>query len=640
MKPQPILRVRGVTHWYGENVALQGVDLDLYPGEIHSLIGDHKSGKSTLARIAGGVEPVRQGIYELRGAQVGPLTPQKARHLRVALIQERMQVMPSLNVWQNLTTGNLNRFIIRSRDEERLRNRCTELLAKLDLHIDFKTPLRALSEEQQQTIELVRVMARNPDVLILDEISSRFKPHRLKRLFALLSEYKADKKAILFVTPDIEEIFQFADRVTVLRDGARIGTERVSDLDRIRLVRMAYEFTSYLQESDEDRGPVYLRRQNEQLIKNLPIAAVVLDSETRVFSVNVEAEKLLQYPDLRPGRTELRELFEHLGLRDAEEIYAAIRSREARTWESVPLARDQKVRIGCHPIKTYEGAALGSILFIENVFMDNLVKEYLARAEQMTSIAELAAGVAHEINNPLGIIQNYLELLKVSDDPAEHDKYHERIEAEVNLITEVVTSLLSFSRVKQLPIKHVDVARLLEEVVLLVGHRLRDKQIAVSRDVPEESIYVDGVENKLKQLFINLISNAIEAMLHGGSLELHIDEDRASGQVAISISDTGHGIPSDLQDEIFKPFFSTKVTKTNTGLGLAICQHIVELHDGVITFRSSPGSTTFNVTLPMKSDSLIDTDVESDQAPGERAAKSAGDRDTQPTRKSERSEHP
>jgi two-component system, NtrC family, sensor histidine kinase AtoS len=638
VKPQPILRLRGITHTYGENIALQQVDLDVYPGEIHSLIGDHKSGKSTLSHIAGGVVPVQEGIYELKGARIGPLTPHHARRLRVALIQERMHVMPLLTVWQNLTMGNLNRFFVHKKDEDDLRDRCRDLLGRLDLEIDFSTPMRVLSEEQQQTIELVRVMARQPDVLILDEISSRFKPHRLKRLFALLSEYKAADKAILFVTPDIEEIFQFSDRVTVLRDGKRIGTERVSDLDRIRLVRMAYEFTSYLQDGDEDRGPVYLRRQNEQLIKNLPIAAIVLDSETRIFSVNIEAEKLLQYPDVRPGLTELRELFQHLRIRDGEEIHTAIEGQEARTWESVAIAEDRKVRIACHPIKTYDGTALGTILFIEDVLMDDLVKDYLARAEQMTSIAELAAGVAHEINNPLGIIQNYLELLKVSEEPSERTDYLKRIEGEVNLITEVVTSLLSFSRVKQLPIRHVDVARLLEEVVLLLGHRLRDKHIVVSRHVNEKPVYVDGVDNKLKQLFINLISNAIEAMLHGGNLTLSVDKDHATGQVAISISDTGHGIPSDLQDEIFKPFFSTKVTKTNTGLGLAVCQHIVDLHDGVITFRSSPGNTTFNVVLPMKSAVSPDIDGVIDREPAERRGKNGADRDSLPARRFERSE--
>lgn len=639
MKPQPILRLRGITHTYRENIALQQVDLDLYPGEIHSLIGDHKSGKSTLSLIAGGVKPVQKGTYELKGERIGPLNPHRARRLRVALIQEQMQVMPSLTVWQNLTTGNLTRFFIRKSDEDQLRARCRDLLARLDYDIDFNTPMRALSEEQQQTVELVRVMARDPDVLILDEISSRFKPHRLRRLFALLSEYKTDDKAILFVTPDIEEIFQFADRVSVLRDGKRIGTERVSDLDRIRLVRMAYEFTSYLQDGDEDRGPVYLRRQNEQIIKNLPIAAVVLDSEMRVFSVNVEAEKLLRYPDVQPGQTELRELFRHLGIRDGEEIHAAIQSQETNTWESIPIAEDRKVRIACHPIKAYDGPALGTILFIEDVLMDDLVKDYLARAEQMTWIAELAAGVAHEINNPLGIIQNYLELLKVSEESTEKDDYLKRIEGEVNLITEVVTGLLSFSRVKQLPARHVDVARLLEEVVLLLGHRLRDKHIVVTRHINEKPVYVDGVENKLKQVFINLLSNAIEAMLHGGNLTLGVEKDHATGQVEISISDNGHGIPADLQEEVFKPFFSTKVTKTNTGLGLAVCQHIVDLHDGVITFRSSPGNTTFNVVLPMKSATSHGIDEEIDRAPGERHAKNGADRDSLPARRFERSEH-
>lgn len=639
MTAQILLRLRGLTHAHGENVALRGVDLDLYAGEIHALTGDHKSGKSTLAHIAGGIEAVQCGSYELQGEHISPLSPPRAKRAGLAIVQEQLQIMPMLTAWQNMAVGNLSSFFIRKHEEKQLASRCRRLLRALDLEIDFQTPVRRLSEEEQQAVELVRVLAGEPEVLVLDEISSRFKPHRLKALFGVLNGLKDEGRAILFVTSDIEEIFQFADRVTVLRDGGRIGTELVSDLDRIRLVRMAYEFTSYLQDNEDDGGSLYLRRQNEQLIKNLPIGAIVLDAEMRVYSVNAEAEKLFQDTHLLPGHTKLRDVMTHLNVALTEEIQEVVEKREPHTWENVSIVGDRKVRLACYPVKSFQGSAIGTILFIEDVPMDNLVKEYLARAEQMSSIAELAAGVAHEINNPLGIIQNYLELLKFTDKAGEQDEYLKHIEGEVDLITEVVSSLLSFSRVKQLPVRLVDISQLLQEVLLLLGHRLQDKHIVIKRDFPPKPVYVEGIENKLKQLFVNLIANAIESMLHGGALRVGVDVDSDTEQVHIAISDTGHGIPADLQEEIFKPFFSTKVTKTNTGLGLAVCQHIVELHGGVITFQSQPGGTTFTIVLPVGPASEHDTHVASDEERAETPGRNEAGRGNQQDQQFERSTH-
>lgn len=599
--PSPnLLRLGGVTHRHGERTVLHGIDFDLESGEIHALIGDHKAGKTTLAHILGGIEQLQEGIYELRGKRLRRLTKHRAPRAGIAIVQEQKLVMPTLSAARNMSVGNLRGFLIRTRDELALAERCTRLLERLDIDIDLRTPLRLLSDEEQKGVELVRVLARQPDVLILDEISSRFNPHRLKRVFSLLSDLKAEGCGIVFVTPDVEQIFQFADRVTVLRDGERIGTERVRDLDRMRLVRMAYEFTSYFREGEGEGGTLYLRRQNEQLIRNLPIGAIVLDTQGHVFSVNGEAEKLLQKPDLEPGETTLEDVMEHLGINDFDELAVAVESREARTWEDVKISGSRTVRLASYPIKSFDGQSQGTILFIENFLMDDLVKEYLARAEQMTSIAELAAGVAHEINNPLGIIQNYLELLKVADTEVDRGMYLERIEGEVRLITEVVRSLLSFSRVKQLPVRRVDISQLIEETLLLVGHRLRDKHIEVKRYFSSEAVYVVGLETKLKQLFVNIIVNGIEAMLDGGTLRVSLNADPRIEQVSVSIADSGHGIPADLQDDVFKPFFSTKVTKNNAGLGLSVCQHIVDVHRGVITFTSRPGETEFTVGLPTR----------------------------------------
>jgi signal transduction histidine kinase len=251
------------------------------------------------------------------------------------------------------------------------------------------------------------------------------------------------------------------------------------------------------------------------------------------------------------------------------------------------------------PLFDVSSVFLGTNVFVEDVSIEYDTKEYLLRAEQIASSGELAAGVAHEINNPLGIIQNYVQLIDLQIRDMEIKETLAQIQVELNRIVEIVQSLLSFSRVRQNPYKPLPLNDLLDEVLLLVSHKLKDKNIVVARHYPAKPVVIMGYENKLKQLFMNLIMNSIDAVLTGGHIEATVEESHQ--HVEVTIRDNGYGIPDTIQEEIFKPFFSTKMTKTNTGLGLSICQHIVESHKGIITFSSDPGkSTRFTVRLPVE----------------------------------------
>ena len=145
-----------------------------------------------------------------------------------------------------------------------------------------------------------------------------------------------------------------------------------------------------------------------------------------------------------------------------------------------------------------------------------------------------------------------------------------------------------------------DIDTRVDEVIVLLSHKIHDKCVNVSKESVPPVIEVVGDENKLKQLLLNLINNSIEAVLNEGLIEIRLAEDRPNRQVHVRISDNGYGIPKEIGSEIFTPFFSTKLDKKNTGLGLSICQNIVETHRGTIRFESDPGNrTTFVVTLPL-----------------------------------------
>jgi len=140
-----------------------------------------------------------------------------------------------------------------------------------------------------------------------------------------------------------------------------------------------------------------------------------------------------------------------------------------------------------------------------------------------------------------------------------------------------------------------------EEALLLLQHNLSTKNVHLDKAIDATNVEISGDENQLKQLFLNLVINSIDAVLDGGTIRIGLTIDRRDRFAEVTVADNGYGIPADVQQNIFNPFFTTKVNKKNTGLGLSICHQIVEAHGGVISFTSVPGrSTEFSVRLPME----------------------------------------
>jgi len=207
--------------------------------------------------------------------------------------------------------------------------------------------------------------------------------------------------------------------------------------------------------------------------------------------------------------------------------------------------------------------------------------------------------VAHEINNPLFIIRNYVELLKGKELDADGSEKLAKIEKELERIVEIIGSLLSFSRFKELEGSRVDLVAVIDDALLLLHHNLSTKKIRLEKRIPADHVEIAGDENRLKQLFLNLLLNSIDAVLDGGLIRIGLATHAAERLVEVTIADDGYGIPADIQSKIFNPFYTTKVNKKNTGLGLSICQQIAEAHSGIITFTSVPGQLTeFVVRLP------------------------------------------
>lgn len=223
-------------------------------------------------------------------------------------------------------------------------------------------------------------------------------------------------------------------------------------------------------------------------------------------------------------------------------------------------------------------------------------QEQLIQAAKLAAIGELASNIAHEINNPLTSILGYAELMKEETDINSIMSDIEVIEKESLRARDIVHQLLEFSRKRQIEIKEININDIMSEVLALTAVPLKDSNINISKhygDIP----LIEGDANQLKQVFLNIINNAIFAMHGDGILGVATRMDRDN--VYIEISDTGKGIPPEVLHRIFEPFFTTKQEK-GTGLGLSISYKIIESHKGRIDVESEKGrGTKFTVVLPV-----------------------------------------
>ena len=250
------------------------------------------------------------------------------------------------------------------------------------------------------------------------------------------------------------------------------------------------------------------------------------------------------------------------------------------------------------PFQVGSGARLGTILILEDVTARVRLEEQLQHSDKMASIGLLAAGVAHEVNTPLAGISSYTQILRGQtgpDDP--RAPILEKIEKQTFRAAKIINHLLNFSRSGSAEFESLDVNRLLSDVLSLLEHQLDRSRIVLRKELAPGLPPVRGNENRLQQVFFNLILNARDAMPAGGWLTLSTEAD--GDTVIVQVKDTGHGITREDVKRIYDPFFTTKSTSRGTGLGLSVSYGIVQEHGGAIFVDSTPGKgTNFQVALP------------------------------------------
>jgi two-component system NtrC family sensor kinase len=236
---------------------------------------------------------------------------------------------------------------------------------------------------------------------------------------------------------------------------------------------------------------------------------------------------------------------------------------------------------------------------VKDIEQKKIIENQMAQADKLASIGQLSAGIAHGINNPLGIILGYTQLL-MRDEDATTERYADLkiIEKHVKNCRLVVEDLLNFARSSTTEKEAIKIHEAIDEVLNFIEHHSEIHHIEIRKDYDKNIPPLLLDDKKIKQVFMNLIMNAKDAVGKSGTICLSTKYDRSKRQVAIKIADSGHGIEKKNLKRIFDPFFTTKPTGEGTGLGLSVSYGIVKNHGGNIFVESKPGTgTTFTVVL-------------------------------------------
>lgn len=256
------------------------------------------------------------------------------------------------------------------------------------------------------------------------------------------------------------------------------------------------------------------------------------------------------------------------------------------------------VNVAIAPLVTKDGQHIGRLVIFDDVTERENLERRLVQADKLSSIGLLAAGVAHEVNTPLAVISTYAQMLAKQvhgDEPK--TRLLDKIAKSTFRASEIVNSLLNFSRTSTTDFEDVDLNRIIRETTALVEHQMEKAGVRISLELEDGLPLIRGNAGKLQQVFLNLLLNGRDAMENGGVLAVRTAA--AGAVVRAEVRDTGPGIPRELLNRIFDPFFTTKASRKGTGLGLSISYGIVEEHGGQIVADSRPGEgAVFRLDFP------------------------------------------
>ena len=383
------------------------------------------------------------------------------------------------------------------------------------------------------------------------------------------------------------------------KDGSYVWIETLSKPIIDKETKQVNEIISISRDITERKlAEEAIKRQEERyrnLVEHSPDALMIIKNAEIIYINNTG---LALFGAAGKGQIIGKEIFELLHADHITKFKTRIKQLNAGN--SIPLIEKRFLRVDgseftaeIKGIPTIQDNKRVSHLIIRDIEDRKKTQELLLHSEKLSVTGQLAAGIAHEVRNPLTSIKGFLQLMK--EKSVENKVYYDIISSEINRIELILTELLTLAKPQKMVVKKVYLRELIEQVKTLLETQAIMNNIEIVTVFKGETLEITCDENQLKQVFINLFKNSIEAMSNGGTITVGVYNFN-SDKIKIICRDTGKGIPDDIINRIGEPFFTTK--DNGTGLGLMISKQIIEGHNGELEILSNPNGTTIKIVLP------------------------------------------
>ncbi|PKG23997.1 hypothetical protein CWS01_09535 [Niallia nealsonii] len=347
-----------------------------------------------------------------------------------------------------------------------------------------------------------------------------------------------------------------------------------------------------------------LKATNQQLesfiMRNLD-PVMILNNDDDVLTINDAFEKVFGWTAAETvGKNSLQ--LPHIPIINRKEVYQnkciTLLGENVGEYETVRLTKEGislHVQISCFPLRDEYDRVNGRAVIIRDITEKKQAQELLIKTEKLSIAGELAAGIAHEIRNPVTAIKGFLQLMEHGN--MNNKTYFEIMEAEIERIELILSELLMLSKPQVIQYESTNISMLIRDIVILLEAQAIMNNVGIELDFESDDIILNGEKNQLKQVAINFIKNAIEAMPKGGKLMVQLRKYEEK-QLLIRFIDEGCGIPDYVLSKLGQPFYTTK--EKGTGLGFMVSKRIIENHNGTVSIYSKENiGTTIDVMLPL-----------------------------------------
>jgi|KBSMisStaDraftv2_1062788.scaffolds.fasta_scaffold32961_1 PAS domain S-box-containing protein len=392
-------------------------------------------------------------------------------------------------------------------------------------------------------------------------------------------------------------------------DGSLLSSEDLEILKTVSgYIAVAVENSRLYEEQQQYTDELALLKEfNESIVESVNVGLLAVDEEGRITRCNSTFEEMMALTRQQTVGKLVDEIFDESFALNLESILGRSRWHLTEIRNAYKLhARDSHgksliLNVAVAPLRSVSNQQTGAIIVLENVSSRVKLEETLQQSEKLSSIGLLAAGVAHEVNTPLTGVSSYTQML-MSMIPETDPKHAllQKMQRQTERASNIVGNLLNFSRTGNASeFMELDANKLLNDTLQLLEPQLRKSNVGIVKNYSTELPIILGSGGKLQQVFTNLILNARDAIVGGGTITL-TSRVGYKGDILIEVSDTGEGIPDENLKKIFDPFFTTKGVGNGTGLGLAVTYGIIQEHAGSIEAvnNSSGSGATFRLSFP------------------------------------------